>query len=57
MALLSEARNDYHTSRSVEDNSTGENERQKQLKVAREIISNAIGEDNGKKVHRICMGV
>lgn len=51
MALLNQAKSESKTMESPED------ERQKQLKTAREIISNAIGDDPvGKKVNRICMG-
>lgn len=51
MDLLNRAKND--SNKSINEDPQ---ERQKQLKTAREIISNAISEDNGKKVHRICMG-
>lgn len=52
MALLSQAKSESKTMME-----SPEDERQKQLKTAREIISNAIGDDPvGKKVNRICMG-
>lgn len=51
MALLSQAKSESKTLDSPED------ERQKQLKTAREIISNAIGDETvGKKTNRLCMG-